>query len=722
MDVRDLTLRHYDCQVTIKPNSGNPLTWTEALVSFVKANDLLHLQITQSCGQEVKAFQLTKNIKSCFSWADTSANRVTLRTMNPNVKFTLNFQTKEAETVVGGFLKKIQYNQEHEDAQAVNALTTISAYPKKRKAVTYASKPPLQKKSLTAFSYAPLNNFDEINESSIPTAKSSNPAARQEATKPLATIDNINEPRKDAPHTAKPLIPAARQEATKPLAAIDNINEPRKGPPHTAKLTVQKKISSSFAPINNFDNIEENPKHTSASSERDALSSLDNNVRRNSRVLSRSPIPSEDRSTDICVSPPRHQRSPSKINQTSSQGSNPGGSPVRNGKKQRSPTSSPRSSSGLSNLGNTCYVNSILQSLLSLKSFCRALLDVHVESQDKIEGTLYQSLTKILRLRISHPNEMIEQDDLQTCIARTSERFTKHQQEDSHEYLSMCLNKLHNDTVEVSQELDDSCYEKDGKCCPVDEHFQCRVTSTLSCTQCSWSSTHFEVFRDLSLNLPDSSEWQCSDPIGVDIPTLLFQYFMDEKVSYKCEECQCTEAIVRKKINRPPRTLVLHLKRFTKDMYDDVCRKRNDCIQVRPTLNLGPWCTDEVNIPERSIPSEPESDSDLDQDNEQQGEPEVHTYLASNETKENGLRPLAELQRLAAAEYQRSRGVRVEYKLQSVVSHHGGTIKRGHFVCDVRQEDGWVCYNDSVSSHLGSVQGMAEKRKKDAYLLFYQLN
>lgn len=63
--------------------------------------------------------------------------------------------------------------------------------------------------------------------------------------------------------------------------------------------------------------------------------------------------------------------------------------------------------------------------------------------------------------------------------------------------------------------------------------------------------------------------------------------YKDEKVTYKCEECQCTEAIVRKKINRPPKTLVLHLKRFTKDMYDDVCRKRNDCIQVRPTLNLG---------------------------------------------------------------------------------------------------------------------------------------
>jgi hypothetical protein len=109
-------------------------------------------------------------------------------------------------------------------------LSTISAYPKKRKAVTYASKPPLQKKTSTAFSYSPLNNFDEADKTSKPTAKPNNPTARQEVSKPLAAIDNINEPRKEATHTTK--------------------------------LTRQKKISSSFAPVNNFDEIEENPEVT----------------------------------------------------------------------------------------------------------------------------------------------------------------------------------------------------------------------------------------------------------------------------------------------------------------------------------------------------------------------------------------------------------------------------------------------------------------------------
>lgn len=114
---------------------------------------------------------------------------------------------------------------ENEDTQAVDTLSNISTYPKKRKAITYASKPPLQKKSTSAFSYAPLNSFDEVDIPLKPTTKIPDPKARKEVLKPLAAIDNTNTPKKEATHIAKP--------------------------------TVQKKISSSFAPINNFDEIEE---------------------------------------------------------------------------------------------------------------------------------------------------------------------------------------------------------------------------------------------------------------------------------------------------------------------------------------------------------------------------------------------------------------------------------------------------------------------------------
>lgn len=114
---------------------------------------------------------------------------------------------------------------ENEDTQAVDTLSNISTHPKKRKAVTYANKPPLQKKSTSAFSYAPLNNFDEVDKPVKPITKAPDPNVQKEVSMPLSAIDNINKPKKDATYTAKP--------------------------------TIQQKISSSFAPINNFDEIEE---------------------------------------------------------------------------------------------------------------------------------------------------------------------------------------------------------------------------------------------------------------------------------------------------------------------------------------------------------------------------------------------------------------------------------------------------------------------------------
>lgn len=137
-------------------------------------------------------------------------------------------------------------------------------------------------------------------------------------------------------------------------------------------------------------------------------------------------------------------------------------------------------------------------------------------------------------------------------------------------------------------------------------------------------------------------------------------------------------------------------------------------------MKSGRWCAENVFIPENSCNKTINSIQDS-ADIISLSSPTA--ISDSNDNKENGLRPLSELQQLAELEAQQSGGLNVEYQLTSVVSHLGSTIKRGHFVCDAqKEEEGWVCYNDSVCSSIGSFQAMAEKRKKDAYLLFYQLN
>jgi hypothetical protein len=50
MELRDLLLRNYDCQVTIKPSSGMNYTWKDASLTFVKGKQSIwHVLNSAKC-------------------------------------------------------------------------------------------------------------------------------------------------------------------------------------------------------------------------------------------------------------------------------------------------------------------------------------------------------------------------------------------------------------------------------------------------------------------------------------------------------------------------------------------------------------------------------------------------------------------------------------------------------------------------------------------------
>ena len=56
------------------------------------------------------------------------------------------------------------------------------------------------------------------------------------------------------------------------------------------------------------------------------------------------------------------------------------------------------------------------------------------------------------------------------------------------------------------------------------------------------------------------------------------------------------------------------------------------------------------------------------------------------------------------------------FRLVAVVSHHGQSLGRGHYTCDVRGQDEW-CHCDDSNVRPVTV---AEVLKRQAYVLFYQ--
>lgn len=79
-------------------------------------------------------------------------------------------------------------------------------------------------------------------------------------------------------------------------------------------------------------------------------------------------------------------------------------------------------------------------------------------------------------------------------------------------------------------------------------------------SSCKYSRDKIECFRDLSIEMPQTSDSSFS------LRTVLSQHFEGEKVELRCEKCEGTHAVISPRIKKLPPILMIHLKRFHFDM------------------------------------------------------------------------------------------------------------------------------------------------------------
>jgi len=107
---------------------------------------------------------------------------------------------------------------------------------------------------------------------------------------------------------------------------------------------------------------------------------------------------------------------------------------------------------GLSNLGNTCYLNSALQMLASLDSFVKAIREKKPQADEsKLRSLLLDVLQRINRGETVRPSDFKQELDIRSPL------FCGFHQEDSHEFLTTILDLLDEDykKKEVKMEVDD---------------------------------------------------------------------------------------------------------------------------------------------------------------------------------------------------------------------------------------------------------------------------
>lgn len=152
---------------------------------------------------------------------------------------------------------------------------------------------------------------------------------------------------------------------------------------------------------------------------------------------------------------------------------------------------------GLPNLGNTCFFNAVLQSILAVDRLRRKMLGPDVPT-----GALAMSLKKLFAetSASNHAGGALSPKNLFSSICSKYPQFRGYQMQDSHELLRCFLDGLRMEETEarkLAEEASDA-----GVPTIVDSIFGGQLSSTVSSTECSHSSVKHDQFLDLSLPVP----------------------------------------------------------------------------------------------------------------------------------------------------------------------------------------------------------------------------
>ncbi|KAI9205679.1 uncharacterized protein BJ171DRAFT_458324 [Polychytrium aggregatum] len=345
---------------------------------------------------------------------------------------------------------------------------------------------------------------------------------------------------------------------------------------------------------------------------------------------------------------------------------------------------------GLKNMGNTCYMNSIIQCLSGTVPLSRFFLDgsfrrfLNCSNRLGTQGNLANRYAELIKSIWSNEQTVISPFLFKKTIGQYVSQFQGDEQHDSQEFLANLLDRLHEDlnVARIGSKPPPKSIEDDGT---IPEHilaqkswalykeqnwsvivdlFQGQLKSTLTCLACGKTSTTFNPFMYLSVPIPATGS-KHGKVTAVGLRACLDKFVEEETLDgddrWHCPKCKVArKATKRLEITKLPVILLIHLKRFYQE---------------------GPFRN------------------------------KIETYVEFN------IASLDLTSYMPSWSYTGPRGQIIPYKYDLfAVSNHMGGLNGGHYTAYVKnQQKNWYLFDDSTISN--SNESVVQSNA--AYILFY---
>ncbi|KAK9087581.1 hypothetical protein Syun_029975 [Stephania yunnanensis] len=238
-----------------------------------------------------------------------------------------------------------------------------------------------------------------------------------------------------------------------------------------------------------------------------------------------------------------------------------------------------RIGAGLENIGNTCYLNSVLQCLTYTEPFAGYLRSgKHKLSCHTAGFCAMCALQNHVNRALQATGRILTPKDLVVNLRCISRSFRNARQEDAHEYMVNLLESMHKCCLPSGVPSESpSAYEISL----VHKIFGGRLRSRVKCTQCSYCSNKFDPFLDLSLEIMKADS----------VYKALSHFTAMEQLDggqrqYQCQRCKHkVRALKQLTVHKAPYVLSIHLKRFG----SHTGQKIGKSVQFSPTLDMKPF-------------------------------------------------------------------------------------------------------------------------------------